>query len=133
MITAQKWQKLAIWMRSLGIQEADLTEKFVWGGVSGGKKINKPSSCFWIKHAPSGLIVKCQEGRSQEMNRYYARERLCEKLDFLFKKEKSAHQQQIEKIRRQKKRRTRKAKQKILADKAHQAVRKKTRRKPEAE
>lgn len=133
MITAQKWQKLAIWMRSLGIQEADLTEKFILGRGAGGQKINKTSSCVWIKHAPSGLIVKCQEGRSQEMNRYYARERLCEKLDFLLKKEKSAHQQQIEKIRRQKKRRTRKAKQKILADKAHQATRKKTRRKPALE
>lgn len=133
MITREKWQQLQLQMIALGIYEDDLQEKFILGSGSGGQKINKTSSCVWIKHAPSGLTVKCQQARSQEMNRYFARQRLCEKMDALLKEEKSAHQQAIEKIRRQKKRRSRRTKLKILADKRHQSNRKKTRQKPEGD
>jgi protein subunit release factor B len=130
MITREKWQQLHVHMFTLGIREEDLIEKFILGSGSGGQKINKTSSCVWIKHVPSGIIVKCQQGRSREMNRYYARQRLCEKLDFLQRKEKSEHQQAIEKIRRQKKRRSRRTKQKILDEKRHQSNLKQTRKKP---
>lgn len=130
MITRTKWQHLQVRMHQLGIFDDDLSEKFILGSGAGGQKINKTSSCVWIKHLPTGIIVKCQEARSREMNRYFARARLCEKLDFLFRKEKSDHQQAIEKIRRQKKRRTRRGKQKMLDDKKHQSKRKQTRQKP---
>ena len=130
MITQEKWQQLHVRMFTLGIHEDTLIEKFILGSGSGGQKINKTSSCVWIKHVPTGITVKCQQGRSREMNRYFARQRLCEKLDFQLRKEKSEHQQAIEKIRRQKKRRSRRVKQKILDDKKHQSNRKQTRKKP---
>jgi|SRR3989338_6344667 len=130
MITKEKWQQLSVRLLRVGIREDDLIEKFILGSGAGGQKINKTSSCVWIKHIPTGITVKCQQGRSREMNRYYARMRLYEKLDFLLRKEKSDQQQAINKIRRQKKRRSRRLKQKILDDKKYQSNRKKSRQKP---
>ncbi|OGT47171.1 MAG: peptide chain release factor 1 [Gammaproteobacteria bacterium RIFCSPHIGHO2_12_FULL_38_11] len=133
MITKEKWTQLLRKMQSLGINEADLLEKFILGSGSGGQKINKTSSCVWIKHLPTSITVKCQQDRSRTMNRYFARLRLCEKIDTLINKEKSDTKQLIEKIRRQKKKRTRKAKRKMLADKRHQSNRKQTRQSPQGE
>lgn len=127
MLSREKWQQLHIRMFSLGICETDLIEKFILGSGSGGQKINKTSSCVWLKHIPSGIMIKCQKERSREMNRYIARKRLCEKLDVKLHQEKSAREQLIEKIRRQKRRRSKKAKEKMLANKKHQAKQKKLR------
>src|SRR5579872_2140633 len=107
--TRDKWGELADRMLRLGIQESDLIEKFILGSGSGGQKINKTSSCVYLKHIPSGLEVKCQQDRSRELNRYYARQELCEKIEEQILQEKSEKQQKIAKIRRQKKRRSRKA------------------------
>jgi len=60
------------------IRERDLEERFVLGSGSGGQKINKTSSCVYLKHRPSGVEVSCQETRSRERNREIARRRLCE-------------------------------------------------------
>lgn len=130
MITREKWQQLQQRMRALGINEEDLVEKFILGSGSGGQKVNKTSSCVWLKHDPSGTVTKCQKERSRELNRYYARQRLCDKLDEEVNKAKSERQRQIEKIRQQKRKRSKRAKEKILADKKHQSARKKSRKKP---
>jgi len=65
-------------MERLKIYERDLDERFVLGSGSGGQKINKTSSCVYLKHRPSGVEVSCQETRSREKNREIARRRLCE-------------------------------------------------------
>jgi protein subunit release factor B len=109
--------RLALKMDALGIQESDLIEKFILGSGSGGQKINKTSSCVYLKHIPSGIEIKCQQDRSRELNRYYARQELCQRIETLTFKEKSKKQQEIAKIRRQKKRRSRKAQEKVLASK----------------
>ena len=59
----------------------DLEERFVLGSGSGGQKINKTSSCVYLKHLPSGFEVTCQETRSRDKNRLLARERLCEHFE----------------------------------------------------
>ncbi len=130
MVTRDKWQQLYLRMYSLGIHEDDLIEKFILGSGSGGQKINKTSSCVWIKHKPTGITVKCQKERSRELNRYVARQRLCDKLDDLKNKATSEREQAISKIKRQKRKRSKRAKEKILSDKKHQAVRKQCRKKP---
>ena len=56
-------------------------EKFVKGSGSGGQKINKTSSCVFLKHLPTGVCIKCQMDRSREMNRYLAKRELCEQLE----------------------------------------------------
>lgn len=115
-------------MERLKITEADLIEKFILGSGSGGQKINKTSSCVYLKHLPTGIEIKCQRTRSRELNRTYARRELCERLEELFFKEKSKKRQESEKIRRQKKRRSRKSQEKILASKRHRSEIKKMRK-----
>src|SRR5271170_6669836 len=124
MIRKEKMDDLDARMERLGIREGDLVEKFILGSGSGGQKINKTSSCVYLKHIPTGIEIKCQQERSRELNRYYARQELCERLEERTLQEKSKRQQEFEKIRRQKRRRSRKQKEKMLAEKRHTAVKK---------
>lgn len=113
----EKIEELTHRMERLGIKENDLIEKFILGSGSGGQKINKTSSCVYLRHLPTGIEIKCQKERSRELNRYYARKLLCEKLEEQLFKEKSEKQKEREKVRRQKKRRSRRQKEKMLHEK----------------
>ncbi len=130
MIRKEKLEELEERMRSLEIREEDLTEKFILGSGKGGQKINKTSSCVYLKHEPTGIEVKCQKDRSREMNRYYARKELCERIEEKISSVKTEKQQLIEKIRRQKRRRTRRMKEKMLAEKKVRSEAKTLRQKP---
>lgn len=125
-----KWEELKARMERLQIFESDLIEKFILGSGSGGQKINKTSSCVYLKHLPSGFEIKCQKTRSRELNRLYARRELCEKMEDAVFKEKSDRQQKIEKIRRQKRKRSRRAQEKVLKDKKILSQKKEFRRSP---
>ena len=87
MLSAAKEAELQARMDRLGITDEDLTEKFIRGSGHGGQKINKTSSCVYLKHEPSGIEIKCQQERSQTMNRYLARVELCEQLEARREKE----------------------------------------------
>ena len=108
-------------MESLGIREGDLVEKFILGSGKGGQKINKTSSCVYLKHIPTGIEIKCQRERSRELNRLYARRDLCEKIEERISTEKSERQKAVEKIRRQKRKRSKRAQEKVLANKKHRS------------
>jgi protein subunit release factor B len=127
MITPEKWEKLHTRMEKMEILERDLSEHFIRGSGSGGQKINKTSSCVQLNHAPSGVEIRCQKTRSQADNRYWARKELCERIEGQVLGEKSKKQQAIEKIRRQKRRRSRRAKAKMLDSKSKQGNKKKLR------
>ena len=128
MITPETWEKLRARMVKLQIQEADLEEHFIRGSGSGGQKINKTSSCVQLLHRPSRTEIRCQKTRSQADNRYWARRELCDRIEELLLGEKSARQQAIEKIRRQKRRRSRRAKARMLDAKSKHGEKKKLRR-----
>ncbi|KTD69086.1 MULTISPECIES: peptide chain release factor family protein [Legionella] len=132
MINKEKWDKLAELMMKLQINETDFIEKFIIGSGKGGQKLHKTASTVYLKHIPSGLEVKCQESRSREDNRYFARIRLCDKLHALLSDEQTKEQQKIEQLKRQKKRRSRRAKQKILDAKSRQGELKMLRKKPDS-
>ena len=117
-------------MRGLGIKDEDLVEKFILGSGKGGQKINKTSSCVYLKHIPTSIEIKCQKERSRELNRFYARRALCERLEEQIEGKKSEHQQMIEKIRRQKRRRSRKSKEKMLETKSRVSEKKCLRQAP---
>lgn len=127
---ADKWEELTSRMGRLSIHEEDLVEKFILGSGSGGQKINKTSSCVYLKHLPTGIEVKCQKTRSRDLNRLYARRDLCERLEERLFQTKSAKQQEVEKIRRQKRRRSRRSKEKMLADKKNLSSKKQLRQPP---
>lgn len=127
-VSSNSWRRLRSQMEKLGVNEDDLIEKFIRGSGSGGQKINKTSSCVYLKHLPSGIEVKCQKGRSRDMNRLLARREICEQLEEQLLGEKSKRQQRIEKIRRQKRRRSRKQKEKMLEKKKIQGAKKQMRR-----
>lgn len=130
MVSKEKLDELHQKMLLLNIQEADLIEKFILGSGSGGQKINKTSSCVYLKHIPSGIEVKCQKDRSRELNRFLARRELCRKLEEIELGILSEKEQEIEKIRRQKQRRSRRSKQKSVEEKRARAETKNLRRSP---
>jgi len=98
-------------MASLGIKESDLEEKFIRSSGPGGQKVNKTASGVYLKHIPTLLEVKAHSERSQGLNRYYARRRLCELLEQDLLGDKSPASLKAEKIRKQKQRRKRRSRQ----------------------
>lgn len=104
-------------MYALNIYEKDIKESFIRSGGKGGQKVNKTSTCVYLKHIPTGIEIKCQKERSQALNRYHARVILLKKIEQLIKGRESEERQRIEKIRRQKRKRSRRIKEKILAEK----------------
>ena len=127
-VTPEKTHALAARMGALGIREDELDEQFVRSGGTGGQNVNKVATCVVLRHRPSGLQVKCQEARSQAMNRFLARRLLCEKLDTQRRGAASAAEQARERIRRQKRKRSKRAKEKMLATKHAQGEKKALRR-----
>lgn len=123
-VSAQKEQELLARMARLGVREHDIEETFVRGSGPGGQHVNKTSTCVVLVHRPSGLSVRCQASRSQGLNRFYARRILVEKIERQQLGAASAEQQRIEKIRRQKRKRSRRAKAKMLDDKRQQGQKK---------
>jgi len=116
-VSSGKVAALVARMAELGIREEDLDESFVRSGGKGGQNVNKVATCVVLVHRPTGLSVKCQEARTQGMNRYLARRMLADKIDRARRGAASEAEQRIEKIRRQKRRRSRRAKEKMLAAK----------------
>ena len=130
MIRPEKWDLLRKKMEELRIREDDLIEKFILGSGRGGQNLQKTSSCVYLKHIPTGIEIKCQRERSREMNRYYARRELCEKIETQILKIKTEKVQLIEKKRRQKRKRSKRAQQKVLENKKHRGEIKSLRGKP---
>jgi protein subunit release factor B len=126
-VSAAKEKELAEKMAALNIREEDIGESFVRSGGKGGQHVNKTSTCVYLRHAPTGVEVKCQEERSQALNRYRARVLLVKKIEQLIKGRESAEIQRIEKIRRQKRKRSKRAKEKMLAEKKMTSVKKRLR------
>ncbi len=114
-------------MAALNINEQDLQETFIRSGGKGGQHVNKVSTCVHLKHIPTGVEVKCQQERSQALNRYRARVILVDKIEQLIRGKESREQQRIEKIRRQKRKRSKRAKEKMLEEKKMQSEKKRLR------
>jgi protein subunit release factor B len=123
-VSSEKEKLLQHRMQTLGIREQDLEEQFVRSSGAGGQNVNKVSSCVVLYHRRSGIRVKCQQERSQALNRFLARRILVDKIEAKFKGIQAAEEQKIARIRRQKRKRSRRAKLKLLADKRHLAEKK---------
>ena len=115
-------------MAALGVREADIEETFVRSGGHGGQNVNKTSTCVMLVHRPTGLQVKCKATRQQGLNRFIASRLLLDKIEEKRNGYVAAKRAEIEKIRRQKRKRSRRAKDRMLADKSHHADKKASRR-----
>ena len=80
-VTPQKVTELLARMAACGLVEGDLEERHVRSGGPGGQHVNRSATCVYLKHRPTGLEVKMQETRSQALNRFYARRRMCELIE----------------------------------------------------
>jgi protein subunit release factor B len=127
-VSPEKEAQLAQRMAALGVREADIDESFVRSGGHGGQNVNKTSTCVMLLHRPTSLQVKCQTTRSQGLNRYLARRLLLDKIEALKKGYVDAERSRIEKIRRQKRKRSRRAKARMLDNKSHHGEKKQSRR-----
>jgi protein subunit release factor B len=123
-VSTEKEAQLARRMAELGVNEADIEESFVRSGGHGGQNVNKTSTCVMLVHRPTGLQVKCQETRQQGLNRYIARRLLLDKIEERQRGFVAAKRAEIERIRRQKRKRSKRAREKMLANKAHQSEKK---------
>ena len=126
-VTPDKEEALRERLERLGVREEDLVEKFVRSGGHGGQNVNKVATCVYLKHLPTGLEVKCQQERSQALNRFLARRILADKVERLIEGRRAEEEQRIAKIRRQKRKRSKRAKEKMLADKRRQSEKKQSR------
>jgi len=108
-------------MQSVGVRKQDIDEQFVRSSGAGRQKVNKTSTCVVLHRRPTGIRVKCQRERSPTLNRFLARRILLDKIEVKLGGARSAQEQEIARIRRQKRKRSRRARLKLLADKRHQA------------
>ncbi|MBN8218841.1 MAG: peptide chain release factor-like protein [Spirochaetes bacterium] len=80
-VRPEKAKELEARLARLKVRESDLDEQFIRSQGAGGQHVNKSSTCVLLTHLPTGIQVKAQENRSQSLNRFQARRRLCELLE----------------------------------------------------
>lgn len=67
-------------MRELAVREEELEERFIRSSGRGGQHVNKTSTAVQVRHLPSGLEARCDQERSQSLNRFLARRELLDKI-----------------------------------------------------
>ena len=102
---------------ALRVSVDDLSESFTRSSGPGGQHVNKVSTAVEILHRPTGLRIVASDSRSQSTNRQLAILRLVEELE----RQKAARKQErlaaLSKQRRQRAKRSKSTKRKLVEGK----------------
>jgi protein subunit release factor B len=109
-----KYQVIA---KEIGFNPKDVEEHFTRGSGHGGQNINKSTNCVELHHNPTGIDVRYQHHRGLLQNRKEAWELLIAKVEERVKGKASELASKRHKIEKQKQRRSRRAKEKMLEEK----------------
>lgn len=115
--------------QEIGLRPEDVEERFASGGGHGGQKINKSQNCVELHHIPTNTDVRYQHHRGLHRNRIEAWQLLILKVQEQAKGDASELGRKKHKIEKQKQRRSRRSKQKMLVEKKERGEIKELRRK----
>ena len=114
-------------MLRMKIFEKDIKEAFVRSSGPGGQNVNKVSTCVILSHYPTKIQIRSQQERSQGLNRYHARCLLIAKIEEKRRKEKQKKIDELQKKKRQNRKRPKALKERILESKKQLSQKKRAR------
>jgi protein subunit release factor B len=120
-------------LAALKVVIADVDERFILGSGHGGQKLQKTSSCVWLRHRPTGVETRCQRERSQTANRELAWAELCRKLEERQRAERAQQTGEREQRRRRNRQKSRGQKIRMIQSKKHRAGIKARRGRPDTD
>ena len=120
-VSEKKEKALLDRMLELNVKEDDLEERFIRSSGPGGQKVNKTSSCVFLRHIPTDITVKYQKELSQSLNRFFSRRTLLDQIELKQRGYIKENKKRIEKIKSQKRKKKKRTKEKLSAFKPKQS------------